>query len=118
MIAQGPNNKHYRSVQLEEHYTVVGKLGTYYLTNFFPEDGKDRAIAKKLFDSFKDTEFQHKLAIVETDGTASMTGKYNGCICGLEELLNKTLPWIVCLLHTYEFPLEHVFGVFDGSTRG
>ena len=47
MVAQGPNNKHYRSVQLEEHYTVVGEPGAYYLTHVSPEDGKGRTIAKK-----------------------------------------------------------------------
>ena len=71
-------------------------------------------IAKKQFDSFNDTKLEHKLAIVGTDGNASMTGKYNGCISGLEELLNKPLYWIVCLLHTNELPLRLVFGVFDG----
>ena len=62
-IAQGPNNKHYRSVQLEEHYTVVGEPGAYYLAHVSPEDGKGRTIAKKLCDSLKDTELEHKLAI-------------------------------------------------------
>ena len=71
-------------------------------------------IAKKLFDLFKDTELKLKLAIVGAIGTASMTGKHNGCLRGLEELLNKPLQWIVCLLHTNELPLRVVFGVFDG----
>ena len=56
-----------------------------------------------------------KLAIVGTNGTASMTGKHNGCLHGLEELLNKPLHWIVCLLYTNELPLRLVFGVLDGS---
>ena len=89
MLPQDPNNKHYRSVQLDEHYTVVGKPGTYYLSYFSPENGKSRIIAKKLFDSFNDTKLEHKIAIVGTDGNASMTGKYNGCISGLEKLLNS-----------------------------
>ena len=80
IVAQGPNEKHYRSVQLEEHYTVVGEPGSYYLTHFSPENGKGRTIAQKLFDSFSGTELEGKLAIVGTDGTASMTGKHNGCI--------------------------------------
>ena len=53
-----------------------------------------------------------------TDGTVSMTGKYYGCIRGLEELLNKPLQWIVCLLHTNKLSLRHVFGVLDGSVSG
>ena len=32
IVAQDPSEKHYRSVQLEEHYTVVGEPGSYYLT--------------------------------------------------------------------------------------
>jgi len=75
---QCPNDKHYRSVELEEHYTVVGEPGSYYLTHFSPEDGKSRTIAQKLFDSTRGTELEDRLAIVGTDGTACMTGKYNG----------------------------------------
>ena len=74
MIVQGPNSKHNRSVQLEERYTAVSGPGTYYLSHFSPEDGKGRTIAKKLFDLFKDTELELELAIVGTNGTASMTG--------------------------------------------
>ena len=118
IVAQGPNEKHYRSVQLEEHYTVVGEPGSYYLTHFSPEDGKGRTIAQKLFDSFSGTELEGKLAIVGTDGTASMTGKHNGCIRSLEELLHRPLQWVVCLLHTNELPLRHVFAALDGATSG
>ena len=91
MIAQSLNNKHNRSEQFEERYTAVVGSGTYYLSPFSPKDGKGGTIAKKLFDSFKDTVLERKLAIVGTNGTASMTGKYNGCVRGLEELLNKPL---------------------------
>ena len=118
VVAQGPNEKHYRSVQLEEHYTVVGEPGSYYLTHFSPEDGKGRTIAQKLFDSFSCTELEGKLAIVGTDSTASMTGKHNGCIRNLEELLHRPLQWVVCLLHTNELPLRHVFATLDGATSG
>ena len=59
----------------------------------------------------------NKLAVVGTDGTASMTGKYNGCIRSLEKLLNKPLQWVICLLHTNEPPLRHVFTMLDGTTK-
>ena len=45
-----------------------------------------------------------------------MTGKFNGCIRNLEELLNKPLQWAICLLHTNELPLRHVFTMLDGTT--
>ena len=48
---------------------------------------------------------------------ASMTGNHNGCISSLEELLNKPLQWVVCLIHTNELPLRHVFTMLDGGTR-
>ena len=116
IVAQGPSEKYYRSVQLEEHYTVVGEPGSYYLTHFSPKDGKGRTNAQKLFDSFSGTELEGKLAIVGTDGTASMTGKHNGYIQNLEELLHRPLQWVVCLLHTNELPLQHVFATLDGAT--
>ena len=52
------------------------------------------------------------------NGTASKTGKHNGCLRGLEELLNKPLQWIVCLLYTNELPLRVMFGVLNGSLSG
>ena len=64
-----------------------------------------------------DTELHNKLAVVGTDGTASITGKYNGCIRSLEKLLNKPLQWVICLLHTNELPLHHVFTMLDGTTK-
>jgi len=80
IVVQGPNDKRYRSVELEEHYTVVGEPGSLYLNHFSPEDGKGRTIVQKLFDSICGTELKDRLAIVGTDGTACMTGKYNRCI--------------------------------------
>ena len=114
---QGPNDKYYKSVQLEDHYTLIGEPGEYYLTHFSTEDGKGRTIAQKIFNTIVDTELHNKLAVVGTDGTASMTGKYNGCIWSLEKLLNKPLEWVICLLHTNELPLRQVFTMLDGTTK-
>ena len=98
MVVQGPNNKHYRSVRIEEPYTAVGESGSYYLTHVSPEDGKGRTIVQNLFDSICGTELEDRLAIVGTDGAACMTGKYNGYIRHLKELVS--LQWMVRLLHT------------------
>jgi len=118
IVVQDPNDKHYRSVELEEHYTVVGEPASFYLTHFSPEDGKGRTIAQNLSDSIRGTELEDRLAIVGTDGTACMTGKYNGCIRHLEELLHRPLQWILSLLHVSELPLRHVFATLNGSTSG
>ena len=55
VLLQGPNGKLYQSVQLEEHYTLVGEPGTYYLTHLSPENGTGQTIAE-VFMSIKDTE--------------------------------------------------------------
>ena len=86
VFLQGPNGKLYQSVQLEEHYTLVGEPGTYYLTHLSPENGTGRTIAEEVFISIKDTELGEKIKIIGTGGAASMTGKFNGFIQNLEEL--------------------------------
>jgi len=118
ILVQGPNDKHYRSVELQEHYTVVGESGSYYLTHFYSKDRQGRTIAQEVFDSVRGTELEDRLAIVGTDGTACMTGKYNECIRHWEELLHRPLQRIVCLLHANELPLRHVFSILDDSTSG
>ena len=46
-----------------------------------------------------------------------MTGINKGCIRKLEEALQRPLQWVVCLLHTSELPLRHVFVELDSSTK-
>ena len=49
---------------------------------------------QNLFNSIHGTKLEKKLAVIGTDGNASMSGKYNGCIRGLKELLNTPLQWM------------------------
>ena len=58
-----------------------------------------------------------KLTIISTDGTALMTGKFNGTIRSLEELLKNPLQWSICLLHTNKLHLQHVFMELDRTTN-
>ena len=110
------NDKYYKSVQFEDHYTLLGKPDKYYLTQFSTEDSKRRTIAQKIFNILVDNELHDKLAVVGADGTVSMTGKYNSCNRSLEELLDKTLQWVICLLNTNELPLRNVFTMFDDTS--
>ena len=106
-----------RSTQLEEHYVLVGEPGTYYFTHLSPIDGKSRTLAQEIFEFISETVLCEKLTIIGNDGTASMTGKFNGAIRSLEELLKNPLQWSICLLHINEFPLLHVFMELDGTTN-
>ena len=56
------------------------------------------------------------LAVVGTDGTATMLGKHNECFRSFEELLNEPFQLVVCLLLTNELPLRHVFASPHGAT--
>ena len=93
-----PIDKFYASVQVEDHYTVVGEPGEYYLTHFSSDHGEGRTTALKIFNTITDTKLHDRLAVVGTDGILTLTGKNNGGIRNLEELLNKRNQWAVCLL--------------------
>ena len=116
MMAKAPTGKSFITTELEEHYVLVGEPGGYYLTHLSPPNGKGRVLAKEIFDSISDTELCRNLMILGSDGTASMTGRFNDCIRAMEELVQKPLQWAICLLHTNELPL-HVFTKLDGTTK-
>ena len=103
------NDKVYPTVELEEHYAVVGEPGEFYLSHLSPENGKGRYVAKAIFSLLEGTSLQDNLRVFGSDGTAVMTGWKSGCIATLEELFGRPLQWATCLLHCIEFPLRHVF---------
>ena len=75
------------------------------------------AVGGAVFGPIEDTELERTLDIVGTDGTRVNTGKWSGAIRTLEELLGRPLQWVICLLHTNELPLRHVFTNLDGTTK-
>ena len=117
ITSQLDNGKSYQSMHLEEHYVMVGEPGEYYLTHFGTANGKGCSIADGIFSAIKDTELQEKLEVIGSDGAATMTGVNSGCIRTLEVLLKRPLQWVVCLLHTNELPLRHIFQYLDGGTK-
>jgi len=46
------------------------------------------------------------------------TGHISGVIWRLEETFEHPLQWLVCLLHTNELLLRHLFEAVDGATTG
>ena len=70
-----------------------------------------------MYEAIKDTDLEQILSTIATDGTAVMTGCYNGCIRVLEKFLGRPLQWSICLLHCTEFPLRHVLTHIDGTTK-
>lgn len=117
MVTTEHNGKIYRRTDLEEHYVIVGEPGEFYLSHVSPETGTGLQIADSIYQALKDTELEQTLNIIGSDGTASMTGSRKGCIASLESLLQRSLQWVICLLHCNELPLRHIFTYLDGTTK-
>ena len=49
------------------------------------------------------------------DGTTVNTGHVGGVIRLMDLHLSKPLQWCVCLLHSNELPLRHLFEHLDGA---
>ena len=111
------SGKIYQSTCLEEHIVMVKEPGEYYLSHFSTEDGKGSSTADGIFSVIKGTDLEVNLAVIGTDGAATMTSINKGCIRKLEEALQRPLQWVICLLHTNELPLRHIFVELDGSTK-
>ena len=69
-------------------------------------------------DKMYNTQLAEKLTIIKTDGTLSVTGYKSDFIASLEKSLDRHLQWVVCLWHSNELPLCHIFQMLDGTTTG
>ena len=116
LLLKEVDGKYSRKVEFEEHIVMVGQPGEFYLSHTSPDSGTGLSIATSIFNEIKDTNLAGKLNIIGSDGTAAMTGAYNGAIRKLKELMHKPLQWVICLLHCVKLPLRHVFIDIDGTT--
>ena len=93
----GENKKLFKSIEMEKYYVVVGQPGEFYLSHTSPKDGKNRAIAKCIYDFIKDNDFEGNLIIVGSGDTASITGANTRCIGAFEELsVDRSTGSLVC----------------------
>lgn len=58
------------------------------------------------------------LIAIGSDGAATNTGLENGVITKFESHLNRSLHWIVCLLHLIDLILRAVVSLYYGDTIG
>ena len=81
-----------------------------------PEDRTGHSIAKETVAVVRERGID--LKVLGMDGTRVNTGVSNGLFC-LDELeLGFLVQHIVCLLHSSELPLHHLFCNIDGITSG
>ena len=108
------------------------------MTHFSVEEGKDVTIAKAIYKALKNIDPHNSLSIIGLDRNAIKTGKHHGSIATLEELLKillvlqnfdialkkaileellqRLLQRIICLLRTNKLPLRHVFKHLNGGS--
>ena len=55
--------------------------------------------------------------VIGGDSTNPNTGWKGGMLAHLEKLLDRKCYWVVCMLHTTELPLRHLFSTLDGKTN-
>lgn len=104
---------------IEEHIVILREPNSEYLGHVTPPSGNAINISNAITDYclLKKYDTQELIAI-GCDGTNVNTGYENGVIRKLELHYNKSLHWFVCLLHTNELPLRHLFTSLDGATHG
>ena len=90
-----------------------------YISHTTPNSGSSKDITDSIVTSLKERDVNtEKIQAVRCDGTNVNTGQKAGVIRRLEESFNHPLQSLVCLLHTNELPLRHLFKALDGSTYG
>lgn len=110
--------KLYCDTVMEEHYILVSQPGGEYLTHVTPKNGGSECIADIILTSIKDMGAQDTVSVIGCDSTNVNTGCNGGVIRRLEKSLGRPLQWFICMMHTNELPLRHLFSRLDGTTSG
>lgn len=109
----------HRRTVTEEHVSLIQEPDSIYLGHTTPVRGSADCIKQTILDFFETKNINvQNLAAVGCDGTAVNTGRKGGTIRLLEQHLKRPLQWFVCLFHSNELPLRHLFEHLDGSTSG
>lgn len=113
----GVDNKYHRKTVTEEHISIIAEPGSSYFSHTTPPSGSSKDITESLVASLKERNAKtDNIKVVGCDGTNVNTGHKAGVIRRLEETFEHPLQWLVCLLHTNELPLRHLFEALDGAT--
>ena len=111
--------KTYRKKITEEHISVISEPDSQYVGHFTPRSGSVQSISQGILDLGWSQSLNYDSGVaIGSDGTNVNTGWKGGIIKLLEESLEKPLHWFVCLLHSNELPLRHLFASLDGKTSG
>lgn len=112
------NDRWYSDKKSEEHCVVLTEPGGEYLTHTIPSSSKATDIATSIMDVMNDRNITDDVVVIGCDSTNINTGCVGGVITCLENSLRRPLQRFICMLHTNELPLRHLFQQLDGGTSG
>lgn len=108
-----------RVVKKEEHVVLVEEPGSEYLGHVTPESGSGDCIQKAMLNYCREKDIDlTNLSVIGGDGTPINSGLKNGAMSLCENSLNRALQRVICMFHTNELPLRHLFQSLDGKSTG
>lgn len=112
------DNKWLSDVTIEEHYVLLVEPSGEYLTHVTPTSGKSIDISSSIISVISDQGATDTFCATGCDSTNVNTGSKAGVIRQIELSLGRPVNWFICMLHTNELPLRHLFTHLDGVTSG
>jgi hypothetical protein len=106
----------------QENISVTCEPDGRYLFLYTPEPATRRSKpARQAAVALHEWMVQHgvdkTVLVIGGDSTNSNAFWKGGMLAHLEKLLNRKCFWVVCMLHTTELPLCHLFSMLDGKTN-
>ena len=105
------------SSKMQEHVTILSEPSSKFMGHVSVSKGDASSISNEIINIVEENNSIENIGGIGCDGTAVNTGSKGGVIVLLENYFNRSLQWIICLLHINELPLRHLITKLDGSTK-
>ena len=89
-----------------------------YLTHLTLERGSAVSVSNAIPEFTGSHDINDTLKVIVRDSTNVNIGSNGRVIHLVGEKLDHKLMWLICILHTNELPLRHLFTKLDGKTTG
>ena len=119
LVNEKRGDKFYKSRLNEEHISIVSEPNSVYVGHVTPDSGSSQNIYLAI-SRFCETQSisLNSVVAIGCDGTNVNTGTNGGIIKIFEESLERPLHWFICMLHSNELLLRHLFSALDRKTSG
>ena len=102
----------------EDRHVLIGQPHDEYFTRLTVRSGNAAAISQAILAFTGKYDINNTLKVIGCGSTNVNTGSNGGEIHRIKEKIGHKLIWLICLLHTNELPLRHLFTSLDGKTTG